>query len=177
MHSSLIDFLKNRGLYFQSTINNLENSQCSENNSPVIDLLGAKDKYFGSKGEASRKSIIGLYVTPQDELLFIQPMKRGETFEDFIKKYSEHKLLNKVASTVDVMDDIIGYYGFHANFGTYLAKVKAPKIKTILLVDLSLPEYLKLRLAFGDELNIGTNNPITDDILIMTCEEFKKFYC
>lgn len=179
MHNELIDILKNRGLYLQSTIKDLDNSPCSQNGNSAIDFLALKDKYYGERRMKSPKSVNGLYFTPDEELLFIQPMwyNQNDSSDDFLKKFSEHKMINKVEASVEILDDVVGYYGYHEDFETYLRKKNIDKIKTIILIDLPDGEYLNLRLTFGDELNIGTNNHVTDDIIIMTCEEFNTMYC
>lgn len=178
MHTELIDYFKKHGLYTISEIKDLEHSPCANNSNSVIDLLDAKTIHYGQQRYTQAlKSVTGLYITSGGELLFIQTVSYDKPIEDFLKKFSQQKYINKVESTVEVLDDMVGFFGFSQDFESYLQKINAPKVKTILLLDTPIEDFLAIRLTFGDELNIGTNNPVTDDIIIMTCEEFSNAYC
>lgn len=181
MHSDLIDFFKNNGFYTVSKIKDLENSPCTANDSTVIDFLDAKEKFYHLRlpQKSTPKSVSGLYVSRDGELLFIHTVTRdkADAIEVFLKKFSAHKLNNKLEGSVETLNDMVGYFGWYTEFKNYLEKNAYPRVKTILLINLSIADFLTLRLTFGDELNIGTNNPVTDDIIIMTCEEFYNKYC
>ena len=180
MFSDLIEFLQTKTTNDQAEVKDLHNS-CCDSEKVVCDFNEIKTKFYTGQQEEEPRSVAGLLFCERNRLWFVQPCDYYVISSDDvdITTLSEHlasdgEIQNKISGTVSALDYMIYRKGPTADFSSFFQLKQRNKIHTIILVDLTDQDYLKLRIGSLDRLNILNNHEILGEVKIFECKDFKK---
>jgi hypothetical protein len=175
MYSDLLLFLKVQNLYFTTTIGNLYHTCCDEITIEVVDFNKTKTEFYTIAHRNQPKTVNALLFSKIQELFFVQSQEfyvLDVPVELINKALTDGDIQQKIYGTVSTFTDIMSYFGYCSDFETFFRKSKREKVRTLILMELTNQDYLKLRLSHFDKLNIVANDPVLGETILINCEEF-----
>lgn len=178
MYSDLKNVLETQKLCDLVPLCNL-NTSCCSSNTIVWNVNHIKSVFYSIIGKNHPKSVNGLFFNANNKLKFI-------CIENYYALYSkleisqlEQELLKgtlfeKINGTILLLTDIINHF-LVIPFDTFYNTTKREKINTLVLVNLSDRDYVKLRLGHLDLLNIKNDNePYAGKIILVDEKDLPK---
>jgi hypothetical protein len=154
-------------------VSELHQTNCLTCEIKVLDFTEFKTTFFSTIQDNSPKAVNAMFF-PNEELILIDMASYYFTLpctpENFNAIQSgESGIKVKINGTISTIVRFLNHYLFDEN---YIAKFSTSKYKTILLTEMNDIDYLRMKMANLDTINIFQYG----EIAIFTCEMFQNAF-